>query len=102
MAATFMKVPKFRNAQWVSFVGGEGIVRSYTPEYGRWMYLIEMALGLEPDFGRVGAETMILLTEADLLTTYSEFQAGEVNNLSLKPQLKGCFTSVSTVRRSQF
>ncbi|MEH1947716.1 MAG: hypothetical protein V7K77_12305 [Nostoc sp.] len=76
MTATFMRRPKFRNAQWVSFVGGEGIVRSYTPEYGRWMYLIEMALGLEPDFGRVGAETMILLTEADLLTTYSEFQAG--------------------------
>ncbi|MCC5612218.1 hypothetical protein LC612_37210 [Nostoc sp. CHAB 5834] len=76
MTATFMRRPKFRNAQLVSFVGGEGIVRSYTPEYGRWMYVIEMALGLEPDFGRVGAETMILLTEADLLTTYSEFQAG--------------------------
>ncbi|MEH1963786.1 MAG: hypothetical protein V7L05_28905 [Nostoc sp.] len=102
MAATFMKVPKFRNAQWVSFIGGEGIVRSYTPEYGRWMYLIEMALGQEPDFGRVGAETMILLTEADLLTTYSKFQADEVNNLSLKPRRKGCFTSVSAVERSQF
>ncbi|BBD62781.1 hypothetical protein NIES2109_56310 (plasmid) [Nostoc sp. HK-01] len=69
MSATLMKMPKFRNAQWVSFVGGEGIVRSYTPEYGRWIYLIEMALGLEPDFGRVGAETMILLTEADLRMT---------------------------------
>ncbi|MEH2106031.1 hypothetical protein [Nostoc sp.] len=76
MTATFMRRPKFRNAQWVSFVGGEGIVRSYTPEYGTWTYLIEMVLGLEPDFGRVGAETMILLPEADLLTTYSEFQAG--------------------------
>ncbi|MCC5630308.1 hypothetical protein [Nostoc sphaeroides] len=76
MTATFMKRPKFRNTQRVSFVGGEGIVRNYTPESGKWTYLIEMALGLEPDFGRVGAETMILLTEADLLTTYSEFQAG--------------------------
>ncbi|WP_242064934.1 hypothetical protein [Nostoc sp. FACHB-133] len=66
MTATFMKLPKFRNTQWVSFVGGEGIVRSYTPESGTWTYLIEMTLGLEPDFGRVGAETMILLTEADL------------------------------------
>ncbi len=69
MAVTFMCVPKFRNTQWVSFVGGEGIVRSYKPESGTWTYLIEMALGLEPDFGRVGAESMILLTEADLRTT---------------------------------
>ena len=69
MTATFMKLPKFHNTQWVSFVGGEGIVRRYTPESGTWTYLIEMALGLEPDFGRVGAETMILLTEADLRTT---------------------------------
>jgi len=69
MTATFMKAPKFHNTQWVSFVGGEGIVRSYTPEYGKWTYLIEMALGLEPDFGRVGGETMIHLNEADLITT---------------------------------
>ncbi|MGF2034561.1 MAG: hypothetical protein RMZ43_004405 [Nostoc sp. CmiVER01] len=68
MTATFIKLPKFRNTQWVSFVGGEGIVRSYKPESGTWTYLIEMALGLEPDFGRVGAETMILLNEADLQT----------------------------------
>ena len=68
MTATFMKKPKFRNTEWVSFVGGEGIVRSYTPESGRWTYLIEMPLGLEPNFGRVGAETMIFLTEADLYT----------------------------------
>ncbi|MBW4452102.1 MAG: hypothetical protein KME55_05155 [Nostoc indistinguendum CM1-VF10] len=70
MTATFIKVPKFRATQWVSFIGGEGIVRSYTPESGTWTYLIEMALGLEPDFGRVGAETMILLTEEDLHLTY--------------------------------
>ncbi|MEH2142659.1 hypothetical protein [Nostoc sp.] len=69
MAATFMKMSKFCNTQWVRFIGGEGIVRSYKPESGTWIYLIEMALGQEPDFGRVGAETMILLTEADLRTT---------------------------------
>ncbi|WP_375511890.1 hypothetical protein [uncultured Nostoc sp.] len=68
MTATFMKLPKFRNTQWVRFVGGEGIVRSYTPESGTWTYLIEMALELEPDFGRVGAETMIFLSEADVHT----------------------------------
>ncbi|WP_199327177.1 hypothetical protein [Nostoc sp. FACHB-888] len=70
MTATFMKVPKFHATQWVSFIGGEGIVRSYTPESGTWTYLIEMALGLKPDFGRVGAEAMILLTEEDLHPTY--------------------------------
>lgn len=66
MTATLMRVPKFRNTQWVSFIGGEGIVRSYKFEESTWTYLIEMALGLEPDFGRSGAETMILLSEADL------------------------------------
>lgn len=66
MTATFIKVPSFRHTQRVSFVGGEGIVRSYRPEAGTWTYLVEMALGLEPDFGRVGAETMVLLNEADL------------------------------------
>jgi hypothetical protein len=30
-----------------------------------------MALGLEPDFGRVGAETMVLLNEADLRAAWS-------------------------------
>ena len=70
MTATFMRRPKFRNTQWVSFVGKEGIVRSYTAESGTWTYVIEMVLGLKPDFGRVGAETMILPTEADLHLTY--------------------------------
>ena len=66
MIATFIKGPSFHHAQRVSFVGGEGVVRSYRPEAGTWTYLVEMALGLEPDFGRVGAETMVLLNEADL------------------------------------
>ncbi|HEY9641542.1 MAG TPA: hypothetical protein V6C57_13725 [Coleofasciculaceae cyanobacterium] len=58
--------PLFRPMQWVSFVGGEGIVRSYKPNDGTWDYLVEMPLGMEPVFGRVGAETMVLLNEADL------------------------------------
>lgn len=66
MTARFINVPSFRHAQRVSFVGGEGIVQSYRPEAGTWTYLVEMALGQEPDFGRVGAETMVLLNEADL------------------------------------
>ncbi|HEY9603038.1 MAG TPA: hypothetical protein V6C85_15595 [Allocoleopsis sp.] len=66
MTAMLINVPSFRHAQRVSFFGGEGIVRSYRPEAGTWTYLVEMALGLEPDFGRLGAETMVLLNEADL------------------------------------
>ena len=66
LTAPPLKVPDFRHAQRVGFVGGEGIVRSYKPESESWTYVVEMALGIEPDFGRVGAEIMVLLNEADL------------------------------------
>ena len=66
MTATLIKAPKFRPTQWVRFIGGEGIVRSYKPDAGTWAYIVEMPLGLEPDFGRVGAETMVSLHEVDL------------------------------------
>ena len=66
MTEICLTMPKFNHAQWVSFVGGEGVVRSYTPDTGSWTYLIEMTLGSEPSFGRVGAETTVVLHEADL------------------------------------
>jgi hypothetical protein len=66
MAATLIKAPDFHPAQRVGFVGGQGIVRGCKPESGSWIYFVEMAMGLEPDFGRVGAETMLCLNEADL------------------------------------
>jgi hypothetical protein len=58
--------PKFRTNHSVSFAGGQGVIRSANWEFGRWTYLIEMALGVEPEFGRIGAETMILLEENEL------------------------------------
>lgn len=61
-----MSAPIFQQTQRVRFIGGEGIVRDFKPESGDWIYDIEMALGLEPNFGRVGAETMIVLNEAEL------------------------------------
>lgn len=61
-----ISAPKFHPAQLVSFTGGEGIVRSHKTEDGNWSYLIEMPLELAPAFGRIGAETMVFLTEADL------------------------------------
>jgi hypothetical protein len=56
----------FHCAQRVQFVGGLGIIRSYKPEAQSWSYLVEMELGPEPDFGRIGAEAMVIITEADL------------------------------------
>ncbi|MCY7368981.1 MAG: hypothetical protein LH474_12600 [Chamaesiphon sp.] len=50
----------------VSFIGGEGLVRSSNFEGGTWKYLVEMPQGREPTFGRVGAETMVLLNEKEL------------------------------------
>jgi hypothetical protein len=50
----------------VSFIGGEGIVRSSSFEGGNWRYLVEMPQGKEPTFGRAGAETMVLLNEREL------------------------------------
>jgi hypothetical protein len=50
----------------VSFIGGEGIVRSSRFEGGTWRYLVEMPQGREPVFGRAGAETMVLLNEREL------------------------------------
>jgi hypothetical protein len=66
VSVTSIKKPEFRPMQSVSFVGGEGVVRSYTSESGSWTYLIEMRMGPEPGFGRVGGETTVLFNEADL------------------------------------
>ena len=50
----------------VSFVGGEGVVKSSSFEGGTWKYLVEMPQGKEPKFGRAGAETMVFLNEREL------------------------------------
>jgi hypothetical protein len=69
MTATIIKLPGFRPTQRVSFVGGEGTIQSYRPEAGTWAYLVKMAFGPEPDCGRIGAETMVVLIEAELCST---------------------------------
>jgi hypothetical protein len=61
------EIPRFRQEQRVSFVGGTGIIRHCRPASGTWTYTVEMELGAEPpDVGRVGHETQILLYEADI------------------------------------
>lgn len=66
MTATITTVPQFRKGQKVSFIGGTGTIKSYQLEAGGWSYLVEMEMGLEPEMGRIGYETTILLTQADM------------------------------------
>jgi hypothetical protein len=66
MVPNFTNINKFHPGQRVRFAGGEGIVRRFKCEAGNWTYFIEMPLGLEPNFGRIGSETMVLLNETEL------------------------------------
>jgi hypothetical protein len=66
MIKTSMKVHSFDRDQRVRFLGGEGIIRNIKFESENWTYLVEMPLGVEPNFGRIGAETMVLLSETEL------------------------------------
>jgi hypothetical protein len=59
--------PKWGNELNVRFIGGEGKITSFRPESNTWAYAVEMEMGAEPDFGRIGAQTTILLHEDDIL-----------------------------------
>jgi hypothetical protein len=50
----------------VHFVGGMGKIKNYRPNSATWTYAVEMEMGREPEMGRVGFETTILLDEADI------------------------------------
>lgn len=71
MMPTIDRVHTFSREQKVKFVGGEGIVRNFKFEDERWLYVVEMPLGREPEFGRIGAETMVLLSETELRAAQS-------------------------------
>lgn len=66
-----MTMPRFSPDQFVRFIGGEGKVRGSHADSGRWSYLVEMEMGEEPEMGRIGFETMILLPETDLEEAWS-------------------------------
>ncbi|MGH2414446.1 MAG: hypothetical protein ACRDEA_12335 [Microcystaceae cyanobacterium] len=68
MRANVISAPRFQKNQTVEFVGGTGKIKNYYSESDSWIYLIEMAMGPEPDFGRIGYETMIVLPEPDLIS----------------------------------
>jgi hypothetical protein len=58
--------PKFTRNQTVGFIGGIGKIKNIQQQNNRWTYTIKMSMGAKPDFGRLGAETTILLEEHDL------------------------------------
>lgn len=67
MNASTLMLPRFNRNQLVQFSGGVGTVKSYQPNSNNtWIYAIEMEMGPEPDFGRVGFETTILLHETEI------------------------------------
>ena len=58
--------PKYRKNQKVCFIGGMGKVLNYHQDSGTWTYFVEMEMGPEPEMGRVGQETTILLYETEI------------------------------------
>lgn len=66
MSTNLRTIPKFSKDEMVRFAGGMGTIRNYHFNANTWVYVIEMEMGPEPDYGRVGSETTILLQETDL------------------------------------
>ena len=60
--------PKFNLQQQVSFLGGQGKILFYQPDGQHWLYGVEMPLGTKPEMGRIGAETIVLISERELYT----------------------------------
>ncbi|MGV2826561.1 hypothetical protein [Myxosarcina sp. GI1(2024)] len=58
--------PKFYPHQTVSFIGGTGKIINRQLEANKWIYTVEMIMGSEPEFGRVGTETTIVLQESEI------------------------------------
>ena len=61
-----VKRPQFDCHQTVRFFGGIGKIKDIQREAICWIYHVEMIQGIEPDFGRIGAETTIVLEEHDI------------------------------------
>jgi hypothetical protein len=66
MSVSLSSAPRFSRNQFVRFIGGEGKVKELHANSGNWSYTVEMEMGPEPEIGRIGYETTILLSEADL------------------------------------
>jgi 23S rRNA U2552 (ribose-2'-O)-methylase RlmE/FtsJ len=67
MSTGMISKPKFSQDQSVRFIGGKGKVKGLNSEPGGWLYMVEMEMGPEPEMGRIGYETTVVLSEVDLL-----------------------------------
>jgi len=68
MTVTMPKASQFQKGEKVKFLGGVGTIKNFQLEAGSWTYAVEMAMGPEPEMGRIGYETTVLLDETDLIT----------------------------------
>ncbi|WP_036487853.1 hypothetical protein [Myxosarcina sp. GI1] len=66
MSTNCFTQPKFELNQTVSFIGGIGKIKDCQLEINEWTYTVEMIMNSEPDFGRIGTETTIVLEESDI------------------------------------
>ena len=66
MSTRSLTIPKFSQGQTVEFIGGMGMVVKCSQNSKTCAYLVEMEMGEEPEMGRIGYETTILLFESDL------------------------------------
>ena len=58
--------PRFKQDQQVGFIGGIGKIIYCQADGKDWLYGIEMPLGIEPDMGRIGHETIVLMLENEI------------------------------------
>jgi len=64
-----VKIPNSNRNQQVSFLGREGIIRNFKYKNRIWKYLVEILLApVMPEFGKIGAEIIVLLNEVELDT----------------------------------
>lgn len=68
-------VARFRKGQEVVFLGGSGVVKGRYLESGHWMYAVQMQMGPEPEVGRIGYETTVIMPELDLTTAEPNLSA---------------------------
>ena len=73
MKIDYLTRPKFSTHQEVRFMGGKGKIKSIQQQDKGWAYTIKMSMGVKPDFGRVGAETTIILEEQDIYRSNSNY-----------------------------
>lgn len=66
LSSLLTRKSQFSYNQQVCFIGGTGTVKEYCFGAGKWLYTIEMPLSPEPEMGRVGSETQIVLEEIEI------------------------------------